>query len=32
MRKGFGFAGPWTVNEQNRMLGVCFGLSEVDEG
>ncbi len=31
MRKGFGFAGPWTVVEQNRMLGLCFGLSKVNE-
>ncbi len=26
LRKGFGFAGTWTVREQNRLLGVCFGL------
>ncbi len=25
------FAGTWTVIEQNRMLGFCFGLSEVNE-
>ncbi len=31
LRKGFGFAGGWTVVEQNRMLGFCFGLSEVNE-
>ena len=31
MRKGFGFSGPWTVIEQNRMLGLCFGLSKVNE-
>ena len=31
LRKGFGFAGLWTVVEQNRMLGFCFGLSEVNE-
>ncbi len=31
MRKGFGFAGPWTVVEQNRMLGFYFGLSKVNE-
>ncbi len=31
MRKDFGFAGPWTVVEQNRMLGLCFGLSTVNE-
>ena len=27
LRKGFGFAGVWTVREQNRLLGFCFGLS-----
>ena len=26
LRKGFGFAGAWTVCEQNRLLAVCFGL------
>ena len=31
LHKGFGFAGTWTVVEQNRMLGFCFGLSEVNE-
>ena len=31
LRKGFGFAGAWTVVEQNRMLAFCFGLSEVNE-
>ena len=31
LRKGFGFAGTWTVVEQNRMLGFCFGFSEVNE-
>ena len=29
LRKGFGFAGAWTVREQNRLLGVCFGLQAV---
>ena len=29
LRKGFGFMGAWTVREQNRLLGVCFGLPEV---
>ena len=24
-------SGPWTVVEQNRMLGLCFGLSKVNE-
>ena len=27
----FGFAGAWTVCEQNRMLSVCFGLAEVNK-
>jgi transposase, IS6 family len=31
LRKGFGFAGDWTVREQNRLLGVCFGLQKVNE-
>ena len=31
LRKGFGFAGAWTVHEQNRLLGFCFGLSKVNE-
>jgi len=31
LRKGFGFAGAWTVREQNRLLGVCFGLQTVNE-
>ena len=32
LRKGFGFAGAWTVHEQNRWFGFCFGPSEVNEG
>ena len=32
LRKGYGFAGAWTVHEQNRLLGFCFGPSEVNEG
>ena len=32
LRKGFGFAGPWTVIEQNQMLELCFGLSKVNKG
>src|SRR3954463_10080623 len=32
LRKGFGFAGAWTVCEQNRLLAVCFGLPEVNKG
>ena len=31
LRKGFGFVGAWTVHEQNRLLGFCFGLSEVNK-
>ena len=31
MRKGFGFAGPWTIVEQNRRLRLCFGLSKFNE-
>jgi hypothetical protein len=31
LRKGFGFAGQWTVYEQNRLLSVCFGLPQVNK-
>ena len=31
LRKGFGFAGAWTVCEQNQLLSVCFGLLKVNE-
>jgi IS6 family transposase len=31
LRKGFGFAGAWTVREQNRLLAVCFGLPQVNK-
>ena len=31
LRKGFSFAGPWTVCEQNRLLSVCFGLPTVNK-
>jgi transposase, IS6 family len=30
LRKGFGFAGAWTVREQNLLLGACFGLPQVN--
>jgi transposase, IS6 family len=30
LHKGFGFAGRWTVCEQNRLLALCFGLPQVD--
>ena len=31
LRKGFGFAGAWTVLEQNRLLAVCFELPQVNK-
>src|SRR5215207_7855804 len=31
LRKGFGFAGAWTVCEQNRLLALCFGLPQVNK-
>jgi transposase, IS6 family len=31
LRKGFGFSGPWTVCEQNHLLGLCFGLQRVNK-
>jgi transposase, IS6 family len=31
LRKGFGFAGAWTVREQNQLLSVCFGLQAVNK-
>ncbi len=31
LRKGFGFAGAWTVREQNRMFAICFGLQKVNK-
>jgi transposase, IS6 family len=31
LRKGFGFAGAWTVREQNRLLAVCFELPQVNK-
>jgi transposase, IS6 family len=31
LRKGFGFAGDWTVREQNQLLAVCFGLQKVNK-
>jgi hypothetical protein len=31
LRKGFGFSGPWTVCEQNRLLALCFGLPGVNK-
>src|SRR4051794_24620704 len=31
LRKGFDFAGAWTVCEQNQLLSVCFGLLKVTD-
>ena len=31
LRKGFGIADAWTVREQNRLLGLCFGLQAVNK-
>lgn len=31
LRKGFGFAGDWTVRRQNEFLGLCFGLQKFNE-
>jgi len=30
LRKGFGFAGAWTICEQNQSLALCFGLPAVN--
>src|SRR3954467_13067145 len=30
LRKGFGFAGAWTVREQDQLLAACFGLQKVN--
>jgi transposase, IS6 family len=30
LKKGFGFAGEWTVRRQNELLALCFGLQEVN--
>jgi hypothetical protein len=29
LRKGFNFAGTWTICEQNQLLAFCFGLPQV---
>ena len=29
LRKGFNFAGAWTVCEQNQLLAFCFGFPQV---
>ena len=30
LKKGFGFAGEWTVRRQNELLALCFGLEMVN--
>jgi IS6 family transposase len=30
LRKGFNFAGAWTVCEQNQLLAFCFGLPQIN--
>jgi transposase, IS6 family len=30
LKKGFGFAGKWTVRRQNELLALCFGLQMVN--
>jgi IS6 family transposase len=30
LKKGFGFAGDWTVRRQNELLALCFGLELVN--
>jgi transposase-like protein len=31
LRKGFGFSGDWTVNDQNDVLACLFGLQKVNK-
>lgn len=31
LRKGFGFAGDWTVNDQNGLLERLFGLQKINK-
>jgi len=31
LRKGFGFSGDWTINDQNDLLGRLFGLQKVNK-
>ena len=32
LRKGFAFAGAWTVRKQNQLLALCFGLPQGNKG
>jgi IS6 family transposase len=31
LRKGFGFTGDWTINDQSDLLARLFGLQRVNE-
>ncbi|TDK52956.1 IS6 family transposase, partial [Antarcticimicrobium luteum] len=31
LKKGFGFSGVWTVNDQNDLLAHLFGLQKVNK-
>ncbi|EHS51851.1 putative transposase, partial [Rhizobium sp. PDO1-076] len=31
LRKGFGFSGGWTVNDQNDLVARLFGLTKVNK-
>ena len=31
LKKGFAFAGEWTVRKQNELLACCFGFQMVNE-
>ena len=31
LKKGFDFAGTWTVREQNDLIALLFGLQKVNE-
>ncbi len=31
LKKGFDFAGAWTVREQNDLIALLFGLQKVNE-
>lgn len=32
LRKGFGFAGAWTAQEQNELMACCFGSPTASKG
>lgn len=31
LRKGFGFSGEWSVNDQNDLIALLFGLQKVNK-